>query len=1269
MNGEAQRHEHSAARFVRWSSIVALALALIGAACAQQSAMLAGEGEPSRPRPVPPLTAKGPDAAVKARARAAYAKLPLHFEANHGQTDPEVKFLARGGGYALSLTPTEAVLVLKSPATDPLSPAAGERARVRGFSSHVLRMKLVGADPEPQVIGLNELPGKANYFIGNDRSKWRTNVPTYARVRYQDVYPGIDLVYYGNQRQLEYDFIVAPGADPKAVKLAFEGAETVETDSNGDLVLKTGAGEVRLKKPYIYQVVNGVKQPISGSYVLNARSEIENPQSQEVSFQLAAYDTSKPLVIDPVLTLIYSTYFGSSANENSVAIAVDAQGSAYVTGRIFPPTLMAGVSDNVFVARLDPTGSTLIYSTSLGGSGNESGVAIAVDHQGNAYVTGETDSPDFPAPGGGTAPKPGGGGPGDFVFVAKLDDKGALFYSIYLGGGNDDGPGAIAVDSSQNAYVTGFSNSSADFPGPKGALPVPKLGSAVDYNAFVVKLDTLKAGADSIVYSVHIGGNVFEHGRAIAVDSSGFAYLTGDGGSDFPLKGNLSQDFASKVNVGENFDAFVVKLDTSKPEVDSLVYSTLLGGSANDIGDGIAVDSSGKIYVTGSTASAAEFPTKNAIPGTSCPGGFVAKFNPDLVGDASLLYSTCYAGGGRSIAVDSPSKNIYLGTAKLDLVANKLVPYPVGFFGGSIALDASCNVYATTGAAKPISGDSDAFVQKIGQGEPFAYISNFNAGTVSVIDAHTNSVVGNPIPVGVNPHGVAVHPDGRRVYVANLNPTNFNLDDTVSVIDTTKNTVIKTIPLGVNLNPIGVAVHPSGRWVYVANSGVDPNKSTHTISVIDTTANAVATTVELTIGTQANVPFGIAVSPDGTKVFVTNLVGNFVTFIDVNPAVDPPTHTVLDFDTTDEVQGVKVGPSPQGVAVSHGTRLYVANAGNGTVSVIDTKTGKLVDTDNNAGNLTTPIQVGGEPFAVAVHPKGDKVYVTDGSTNSTTLWIIDITQTPPAVTSVTVGQGPRGVAVTPDGAFVYVANVDDNTVSVLDVANNHTPIDFNMAPGIQGLPVGNGPVAFGQFTGALLDRDKDGDGISDLVDGFYVAGTFVDKSDPATDLSAVFNGTFTNEHLCGTVSGSINDPGGLTVKIESPAGLVVKTGPGSGQAKITYCDGLKTLAPGPSEVHPLTCGSLTARVVVGPIKILLDDHGIATVPSGTTVRVARLAPGQFEIQNLGGTEPIVVEFQGQVREVRPGESLTVAVDTTPPTTIAAASPAPNANGWNKGDVT
>src|SRR5438552_773176 len=297
-------------------------------------------------------------AAREARVSETYGKLPLHFEANQGQTHQDVRFLARGAGYSLFLTPTGAALTLTKQESSAHKPA-------------VLRMTFAGANPDPRVTGLEELPGKANYFIGNDPAKWRTNVPTYAKVRYADLYPRIDLLYYGNQRQLEYDLVVRPGADPTRIVLDIQGADRLQVDAQGDLVLQTTVGPIRQRKPVIYQEVDGVRKDIPGGYVLKGE--------HQVGFKLAAYDASQALVIDPVLS--YSTYLGGSGDDGGSGIAVDAAGNVYVTGETrsidFPTTAGAfqttfgggpfGGGD-AFVTKLDPTGSALFYSTYLGGS-------------------------------------------------------------------------------------------------------------------------------------------------------------------------------------------------------------------------------------------------------------------------------------------------------------------------------------------------------------------------------------------------------------------------------------------------------------------------------------------------------------------------------------------------------------------------------------------------------------------------------------------------------------------------------------------------------------------------------------------------------------------------------------------------------------------------------------------------------------------------------------------------------------------------------------
>jgi hypothetical protein len=407
--------------------------------------------------------------AAKLPVVADYGKLPLSFEANQGQADPQVKFLSRGQGYSLFLTPTEAVLQLRNAdfglrnedQRDFRGPGPNPQSALRtphsaAVSAVNLRLRLVGANRSPRIRGLEELPGKSNYFIGNDPSKWRTNVPTYGKVEYRDVYPGVNLVYYGKGRQLEHDFIVAPGVDPQQIRFAVQGADKVELDAQGDLVLRAGNGDLHLRKPVVYQEIDGARQEVSGSYVLGApHSAFRTPHSVEVGFQVAAYDATRPLVIDPVL--VYSTYLGGSGLDGGYGIAVDSAGNAYITGYTestnFPtasPQQRANAGGmDVFVAKLSAPGSALLYSTYLGGSGNDYGWSIAVDSTGSAYVTGITYSTNFPTASPLQATV---GGPYD-AFVAKLNAAGsALLYSTYLGGSRADQGLGIAVDSAGNAY-------------------------------------------------------------------------------------------------------------------------------------------------------------------------------------------------------------------------------------------------------------------------------------------------------------------------------------------------------------------------------------------------------------------------------------------------------------------------------------------------------------------------------------------------------------------------------------------------------------------------------------------------------------------------------------------------------------------------------------------------------------------------------------------------------------------------------------------------
>jgi hypothetical protein len=605
-----------------------------------------------------------------------------------------------------------------------------------------MRMTLVNVNPHAQAIGQDELHGKSNYFIGNDPAKWRTNIPTYARVKYEGVYPGVDLVYYGNQGQLEYDFVVAPGADPRLVTLAFEGARKVHIDPRGELVLGVEGGEVRQHKPVIYQEVAGIKQEVSGRYVMKG--------THQVGFRVATYDPRRPLIIDPVL--VYSTYLGGSDIEEARGIAVDGAGSAYVTGSAGPTfpttagaaqTMYAGGSD-AFVTKLDATGSRLVYSTYLGGSDVDLGQSIAVDAAGSAYVTGFTNSTNFPTTAG--AAQTTFAGLSD-AFVTKLNATGSgLAFSTYLGGSSHDDGGGIAVDAAGSAYVAG-NTQSTNFPTTVGAAQAAFAGVL---DAFVTKLDATGSG---LVFSTYLGGSGRDFTLDIAMDAAGSAYVAGfTQSTNFPTTAGAAQT----TNAGE-FDAFVTKLDTTGS---GMVFSTFLGGGSDDGGDGIAIDGAGSVYVAGETRST-DFPTTAGAAQTTHAGGFLDAFVAKLNATGSGLVFSTYLGGtgqdfGIEIAVDATGSTYATGytlstdfpttagavqtshgggvydafVTKLDAIGSELV-YST-YLGGSdvdvgvgIAVDAAGSAYVTgrtdstnfpttAGAAQTTNaGIGDAFVAKL----------------------------------------------------------------------------------------------------------------------------------------------------------------------------------------------------------------------------------------------------------------------------------------------------------------------------------------------------------------------------------------------------------------------------------------------------------------------------------------------------------------------------------------------------------------------------
>ena len=677
-----------------------------------------------------------------------FSKLPMSFERNDGQTDAQTKFISRGDGYTLFLTPTEAVLALRKPAgesgkaTRPSSGALGKAKadsannlaptvaasavpakafdrKPNEVESETLRIKLIAANSHSEVDGVDRLRATSNYFIGSDPKKWHNNVPNFARVELKRVYPGIDLVYYGSsQSQLEYDFRLAPGADPNTIRLSFSGENKLGLDGLGNLIVTVGGQKLIEHAPAIYQQIGLNRQTIRGGWRLRG--------AHEAGFQVAAYDRSQPLTIDPVLA--YSTYFGGNGLGNGAGygVAVDSAGNIYVTGTAstgLPVTAGAfqTVPAGAFVAKLNPGNNgaaDLLYSTYLGGHGNDSGAGIAVDSAGNAYVTGRTTSADFPTTAGAFQLANNGGSLSNGnAFVTKLNATGSnLLYSTYLGGTGDNNLGHgdtgtdIAVDSAGNAYVTGsafsITNASctgAAFPQPcctgagTGTCPgfpvtagafqsVNHAAANVGENVFVAKLNPAASGAASLIYSTYLGGSgggsatLGDDSTGIAVDSSDDAYVTGGAHStDFPTTAGAFQSVNEALGVCNN--AFVAKLNPSASGAASLIYSTYLGGGPV----WMAI-----IMFAGPAAATSPMPSQSIRRGTLISrakpafsifppllarsralimetlNAFVAKLNPGNNGAADLLYSTYLGGGGDDlgygIAVDSAGDACVTGT-------------------------------------------------------------------------------------------------------------------------------------------------------------------------------------------------------------------------------------------------------------------------------------------------------------------------------------------------------------------------------------------------------------------------------------------------------------------------------------------------------------------------------------------------------------------------------------------------------------------------------
>ena len=556
--------------------------------------------------------------------------MPLSFEPNLGQADPSAEFVARGAGYTLLLGPTAAAL----------------RVRSSQRNSH-LAWTLLNANPKARSRPADPLPGRTNYLIGNNPADWKTGIPNYSRVRYSEVYPGVDLVYYANQRRLEYDFIVSPGADPAAIQLEFGGVRELTIETGGDLLLRTETGKLRFKRPIAYQETGGTRRLVTASYKLLDR--------RSVAFSVRPYRKDLPLVIDPVL--LYSTFFGGSRDDQPGSMAIDSTGNIYlggstastnfrVTNGVAQGTNAGGDTDG-FVVKLNPDASSVIFSTYLGGNSADAINGLAVDRSGNVYVTGVTSSLNFPVNTGSFNTFYRGNSD---AFVAKLNPQGSgLVFSGFLGGSRFDSASSIALDADGSVYVTGQTNSN-DFPTTNGAFQSVRFG--FDLDVFVTKINPAGSG---LLYSTFLAASGDEAGNAIAVDSQNTAFVVGITNSfNFPVTRGAFQ-----LTCGRNTDAFVTRVNASGS---GLVYSSCLGGTSDDGANAIFLDSASNAFVAGTTSSS-NFVTSATAYQKNCGRGrdaFLTKWTPD---GTNLYYSTCLGGGsddsGFGVTADTAG-NAYL---------------------------------------------------------------------------------------------------------------------------------------------------------------------------------------------------------------------------------------------------------------------------------------------------------------------------------------------------------------------------------------------------------------------------------------------------------------------------------------------------------------------------------------------------------------------------------------------------------------------------------
>jgi uncharacterized protein (TIGR03437 family) len=1115
----------------------------------------------------------------------AYTPPPQTFEPNVGQAESRVDFLSRGSGYTLLLTATEADLEFVRAASQP-----------GGSSRHAsVHMKLLGANSRAKAQGHELQTAASNYLIGNQPAAWRTGIPQYGRVEYRGVYPGIDLTYYGSQRQLEYDFLLTPQADPRDIRLAMDGADRVRINAAGDLVIVVGGAEIRQRKPTIYQQTADGRRRIEGRYVLRGL--------RQVGFEVAAYDRKNPLVIDPVL--VFSTYFGGQGDDRAGAMWLDAAGNMYLcgvttssnlpsvitlgqpltggtdafvvkmnpAGKLIFVTYVGGSNDqascngggtdangNVYLAgitaapnfpvlkpiqgtyhgaedgfalALNSSGNALIYSTYLGGSGLDYARAMAVDPAGNAYVTGSTASPEFPIL---NAEQPKFGGVLD-TFAMKIAPGGSLIYSTFIGGSQTDFNNGMSLDGSGNVYVFGDTNS-VNFPVVR---PVQGKYSGGQNVGWLAKLDP----SGNVAYATYFGGTSGDAVRGAAADAAGNVVIAGETRSlNFPVVNAIQPHYG-----GGAYDAFVAKLNANGSAV---LYSTYLGGSGEDHAGGVALDSLGNAYVTGLTFST-DFPVANAIQNTNAGNSdvFLTKIN---AGGSAIIFSTYLGGSGAdtvaSVAVDAAAR-AYLGgiTASPDfpLAAPTQRSYGGGANDAFLAVIATCSLtFTPPNAVLGLSGGTGRISinttpecgWNTASNSSWLNITSFSSGsgsgTVSFSAAPNATAVSGTITIGAQSFTVL---ESGPVTLSSIAPASAVAGGALQVVLT-----------GSNFVP-GATLTVSNPAVTVGNVAVVSPTQINAVLNIPATASAGPATLTVSTLAGAGGPASFTIvppvpllssvvpagAPAGSSVNIT-LNGSYLAGATVT--VDNPAVSV---STTP-------GSTPNQVVVSMN---IPANAQTGAMNICVTTAGGTSTT------LPFNISPPATPIASAVNAASNAAFGLPNSAIAQGALLvfygksIGPTSLQQARYPLPFSLGQTSATVTVNGATLQLPIVYTSSTQVAMIMPSNTPVgsgtvtvSYN-AQTTAAAPVQVVPSNFGIFT-----LNQGGSGPAVVTDINYHVITLLNPAQPEQALTLWGTGL-------GAISGTDNTP--------PPAGNVgapVTVYVGSQQATVLYqgrsgcCSGL-----------------------------------------------------------------------------------------------------------------